>query len=238
MQDSHTHVSADGTADDSSPLRLVPARTAGLPAWLAGRVDEHLAAFAAHMTQGLLAASTAVGLEVMGELMDVEVTELAGPKGKHDPARVAMRHGSEQGTVTLGGRRLGVRRPRVRSTGEDAHEVPLESYTAFTSTDLLAEGIVARMLAGLSTRRYPAGLEPVGEHLDARPVGLASRRSRAGLWRRPPSGWPRCWHGGWRIGVGWWCSWTASGWASTCWSARWASPTTAPRSPRRGRGHH
>jgi hypothetical protein len=136
VQDSHTHVSADGTADDSSPLRLVPARTAGLPAWLAGRVDEHLAAFAAHMTQGLLAASTAVGLEVMGELMDVEVTELAGPKGKHDPARVAMRHGSEQGTVTLGGRRLGVRRPRVRSTGEDAHEVQLESYTAFTSTDL------------------------------------------------------------------------------------------------------
>jgi putative transposase len=173
MQDSHTHVSADGAADDSSPLRLVPARTAGLPAWLAGRVDEHLAAFAAHMTQGLLAASTAVGLEVMGELMDVEVTELVGPKGKHDPARVAMRHGSEQGTVTLGGRRLGVRRPRVRSTGEDAHEVPLESYTAFTSTDLLAEGIVARMLAGLSTRRYPAGLEPVGGHLDAQAGGTS-----------------------------------------------------------------
>jgi putative transposase len=169
MQDSHT---AASTAD-SSLLRLVSASTAGLPEWLAGRVDEHLAVFAAHMTQGLLAASTAVGLEVMSELMDVEVTELAGPKGKHDPQRVAMRHGSEQGTVTLGGRRLGVRRPRVRGTGADGHEVQLASYTAFTSTDLLAEGIVARMLAGLSTRRYPAGLEPVGEQVDTQACGTS-----------------------------------------------------------------
>ncbi len=59
------------------------------------------------MTQGLLAAWTAVGLEVMGELMDVEVVELAGPKGKHDPARTAMRHGTQPGTVTLAGGGLG-----------------------------------------------------------------------------------------------------------------------------------
>src|SRR6266536_978738 len=162
MQDSHTVASIDETAAGSSPLRLVSARTAGLPEGLAGRVDEHLAVFAAHLRQGLLAASTAVGLEVMGELMAVEVTELAGPKGRHDPARTAMRHGSQPGTVTLGGRRLGVRRPRVRSTGADAHELDLASYRVFASTDLLAEGIVARMLAGLSTRRYRAGLEPVG----------------------------------------------------------------------------
>jgi putative transposase len=173
MQDSHTQVSADDTAGDAGRLRLIPAGAAGLPEWLAGRVDEHLAVFVAHMTQGLLAASTAVGLEVMGELLDVEVTELAGPKGKHDPQRVAMRHGSEQGTVTLGGRRLGVRRPRVRSTGTDAHEVQLESYAAFTSTDLLAEGIVARMLAGLSTRRYGAGLEPVGEEVAQQATGTS-----------------------------------------------------------------
>jgi putative transposase len=166
MQDSHTAASAGETTPDSSPLRLVGASTAGLPEWLAGRVDEHLAVFAARMTQGLLAASTAVGLEVMAELMDVEVVELAGPKGKHDPQRVAMRHGSQHGTVTLGGRRVGVHRPRVRTTGEAAHEVALESYTAFTSTDLLAEGIVARMLAGLSTRRYTAGLEPVGSQVE------------------------------------------------------------------------
>jgi putative transposase len=173
MQDSHTAASVAETAAGSSALRLVPTATMGLPERLAGRVDEHLAAFAAHMTQGLLAASTAVGLEVMGELLDVEVAELAGPKGKHNPQRVAMRHGSEQGTVTLGGRRLGVRRPRVRTTGEAPREVQLESYAAFTSTDLLAEGIVARMLAGLSTRRYPAGLEPVGQAVEQAAQGTS-----------------------------------------------------------------
>jgi putative transposase len=180
MQDSHTAASIDETAADPNPLRLVSASAAGLPEWLAGRVDEHLAVFAAHMTQGLLAASTAVGLEVMGELMQVEVVELAGPKGKHDPARTAMRHGTQPGTVTLGGRRLGVRRPRVRTTGEDAHEVPLESYSAFCSTDLLAQGIVARMLAGLSTRRYGAGLEPVGHQVEQ----AASGTSKSAVSRR------------------------------------------------------
>jgi putative transposase len=180
MQASHTAAPAAQTAPDSGPLRLVGASTAGLPQGLAGRVDEHLAVFAAHMTQGLLAASTAVGLEVMAELMQVEVTELAGPRGKHDPARVAMRHGSEPGTVTLGGRRLAMRRPRVRGTGADGREVPLESYTAFTQADLLVEGIVARMLAGLSTRRYTAGLEPVGQAVEQ----AASGTSKSSVSRR------------------------------------------------------
>jgi putative transposase len=180
MQDSHTAASAAETTADPGPLRLVSASAAGLPAWLAGRVDEHLAAFAAHMTQGLLAASTAVGLEVMAELMDVEVVELAGPKGKHDPARTAMRHGTQPGTVTLGGRRLGVRRPRVRTTGADEHELQLGCYRTFASTDLLAEGIVARMLAGLSTRRYTAGLEPVGHQVEQ----AASGTSKSAVSRR------------------------------------------------------
>jgi putative transposase len=174
MQDSHTPVSAGETAADCGPLRLAGAEALGLSERLAGRLDEHLAAFVAHMRQGLLAASTAVGLEVMDELMAVEVTELAGPRGKHDQARVAKRHGSEQGTVTLGGRRVGVRRPRVRSVGQGGeHELELESYRVFASTDLLAEGIVARMLAGLSTRRYPAGLEPVGDQVDAQARGTS-----------------------------------------------------------------
>jgi putative transposase len=123
MQHFHTPARAGETPDEHGGLRLVSAGSAGLPEGLAERVDGHLATFAAHLTQGLLAASTAVGLEVMAELMATEVDQVVGPKGKHDPARVATRHGSERGTVTLGGRRVPVQRPRVRSMGEDAHEV-------------------------------------------------------------------------------------------------------------------
>jgi len=126
---------------------------------LAGKVGEQLELFASRMREGLLAASVAIGLDVMGELMNAEVTELAGPKGKHDSARTAYRHGSEDGTVVLGGRKLPVRRPRVRADGEEVH---LESYDTFHAVDLLTEHTVAAMLAGLSTRRYAASLEPVG----------------------------------------------------------------------------
>jgi len=87
----------------------------------------------------------------------------------HNHDRAATRHGTENGSITLGGRRVPVRRPRVRTVADDDHsarEVPLETYTTLAATDLLAEGIVARMLAGISTRRYPVALEPVGDQVD------------------------------------------------------------------------
>ena len=184
MAGSHTPTPEHHTSVDSSPLTLVASVEHGLPERLAGRVDGHLAAFAEHMREGLLAASTAVGLEVLAELMDAEVTELAGPKGRHDAARTAVRHGTEPGSVTLGGRRVPVRRPRVRTiAGEDgdpAREMPLESYTTLAATDLLAEGIVARMLAGISTRRYPVALEPVGAQVEQ----TASSTSKSAVSRR------------------------------------------------------
>jgi putative transposase len=123
------------------------------------------------MRDGLLAASVAIGLEVMSELQEAEVAELAGPKGKHDPDRSAYRHGSEAGRVTLGGRRVPVSRPRVRSL--EGVEVRLESYDAFASVDLLADRMVASVLAGLSGRRYGQVLEPVGSQLETASSGTS-----------------------------------------------------------------
>jgi putative transposase len=183
MAGSHTPTSEHHTSVDSRPLTLVSTVEHGLSERLAGRVDGHLAAFAEHMREGLLAASTAVGLEVMAELIDAEVCELAGPKGRHDTDRTAVRHGTEAGSVTLGGRRVPVRRPRVRTVvGDDqpAREVTLESYATLAATDLLAEGIVARMLAGISTRRYPVALEPVGAQVEQ----TASSTSKSAVSRR------------------------------------------------------
>jgi putative transposase len=179
MQDSHMPVAADETADPDR-LRLVPTATLGVAERLADRLDGHLARFAEHMREGLLAASVAVGLDVMAELMQAEVTDLAGPKGKHNPGRTAKRHGGEHGTVTLGGRRVPVRRPRVRTVGDDERELPLASYDTFTSADLLADGVVARMLGGLSTRGYPVGLEPVGTSVEQAATGT----SRSAVSRR------------------------------------------------------
>jgi len=77
-----------------------------------------------------------------------------------------VRHGGEDGSVTLGGRRVPVTRPRMRAT-DGSGELPVESYELFSRTEVLGRMAMARMLAGLSTRRYPVGLEPVGQRVEA-----------------------------------------------------------------------
>jgi transposase-like protein len=173
---SHTRSSPTSSLRLLSGVGLVDLADPLLSERLAGKVSDQLELFASQMRQGLLAASVAIGLGVMGELVDAEVTEVAGPKGKHDPSRAATRHGTEDGKVTLGGRRIPVRRPRVRTVADDngvEQEVHLESYDTFASVDLLADHMVASMLAGLSGRRYSSALEPVGEAVEAEASGTS-----------------------------------------------------------------
>ncbi len=126
------------------------------------QVSVAMAEIAEDMREGLLALAVGAGLQVMAQLMDADVTAVCGPRGKHDPNRVATRHGGEAGSVTLGGRRVPVTRPRVRAV-DGSGELPVPAYELFTSTELLGKMAMEKMLAGLSTRRYPVGLEPVGE---------------------------------------------------------------------------
>lgn len=141
----------------SSQRASVAARVAAVPE----RVSVAMAEIAGNMSEGLLALAVGAGLQVLQALMEADVTAAAGPKGKHDPARTAVRHGREDGSVTLGGRRVPVSRPRVRAVDGSA-ELPVASYELFSSTEVLGRMAMEKMLAGLSTRRYPVGLEPVG----------------------------------------------------------------------------
>jgi len=121
---------------------------------------------AADMREGLLALAVGAGLQVMQQLMEADVAAACGPRGKHDPDRTATRHGAEAGSVTLGGRRVPISRPRVR-TVDGSGEVQVPAYELFNSTELLGRMAMERMLAGVSTRRYPAALEPVGSEVTA-----------------------------------------------------------------------
>jgi hypothetical protein len=124
-----------------------------------------MAELAGDVQEGLLAMAVGTGLQVMAAMMNADVEAVCGPRGKHDPARTAVRHGSEDGSVTLGGRRVPVTRPRMRAT-DGSGELPIESYELFSRTEVLGRMAMARMLAGLSTRRYPVGLEPVGQRVE------------------------------------------------------------------------
>jgi len=128
--------------------------------------------------EGLLAMSVAAGMAVMQALFEAEIAEVAGPKGKHDPNRAAVRHGSGRGSVTLGGRRVAVDRPRARTL--DGHEVPLASYTHFAAEDVLTRVVMERMLAGVATCRHARVAERVGTVVDKE----AKSTSRSAISRR------------------------------------------------------
>ena len=143
------------------------------------RVSVAMSEIAADMREGLLALAVGAGLQVMAELMEADVTAACGPKGKHDADRTATRHGTGAGSVTLGGRRVPIVRPRVR-TVDGAGEVAVPAYEVFTGTELLGRMAMERMLAGVSTRRYPAALEPVGTKV----AEQAASTSRSAVSRR------------------------------------------------------
>jgi putative transposase len=141
------------------------ARESARAAGLSDRVQEALGELVGAAREGLLALSVGVGLGVLGELMAEEVQEVCGPKGKHDPERVAYRHGSDEGEVTLGARRVPVRRPRMRAK-DGSGEMALTSYEHFADRDALGAVVLERMLAGVSSRRFTRTQEPVGEDVE------------------------------------------------------------------------
>ena len=115
--------------------------------------------------EGLLAMAVGAGLQVMAAMMSADVEAVCGPKGRHNADRVGVRHGTENGSVTLGGRRVPVERPRMRAA-DGSGELSVPAYELFSQTEVLGRMAMARMLGGLSTRRYPIGLEPVGAKVE------------------------------------------------------------------------
>jgi len=138
-----------------------------------------MAEIAESAKEGLLALAVSTGLQVMTAMFDEDVTRLCGPDGKHNPGRAGYRHGTEAGSVTLGGRRVPVTRPRVRAADGSA-ELHLPSYDLFSSTEVLGQMAMEKMLAGLSARRYTRGLEPAGQAVEQ----AASATSKSAVSRR------------------------------------------------------
>lgn len=161
-----------------STVRLVEAPDTAALLDLPEEVGLALADIAGAAREGLLAMSVAAGLGVMQAMFEAEITAACGVKGRHDPQRVAVRHGTGRGSVTLGGRRVPVDRPRARTV--DGHEAPLAAYAHFAADDLLTQVVMERMLAGVATRRHARAAEPVGEQV----TDAAKSTSRSAVSRR------------------------------------------------------
>jgi len=116
------------------------------------------------------------GLAFVEEELEAERTALCGPRYAHVSGRAAMRAGHVASSLTLGGRRAEVKRPRVRSV--DGHELGLPSWQTWSSRDPLHERAVEQMVLGVSSRRYARSLEPVPEELRVHGVSKSAVSER------------------------------------------------------------
>mgnify|MGYP000865956469 FL=1 len=106
------------------------------------------------------------GFEAVRTIFAEEAAALAGVKRRHRADRTAHHWGYANAELTLGGRRVVLPRPRVRST--DGRELSLPSVTRFSSRDPLTERVLEQILLGVSTRKYGRSLEPVGAPVPTR----------------------------------------------------------------------
>jgi putative transposase len=106
------------------------------------------------------------GMGVLAAMLEEDRTRLCGPRYEHDQDRRATRSGHVEGELAMGGRRIGMRRPRVRSC--DGQEVPLPTWQHFTDADPLTPRAVEQMVLGVSTRNYARSLEPLPASISSR----------------------------------------------------------------------
>jgi putative transposase len=116
------------------------------------------------------------GLEYVGEVLEEERIELCGARHRHDPERRASRAGSMPSSLTQGGRRVQVERPRMRS--RESHELTLPSWRAWSARDPMEQRALEQMALGVSTRRYARSLEARPLELEVRGVGKSAVSER------------------------------------------------------------
>lgn len=124
-----------------------------------------IAALAFTLRRGMREFVVESGMKVLAQLLEQERTELCGPRYKHEPERATYRAGHVRGELVMGGRRVGMRRPRVR-TAEGEQQLP--SWEQFSSEDPLNERALEEMVIGVSTRKYRRALEDLPPEIEER----------------------------------------------------------------------
>ena len=112
------------------------------------------------------------GFQVLTAMLEEDREAVCGPRYQPSEARQAYRHGSEEAPVVLGGRKVRVKKLRVRSA--DGGEIALPTWQDVTREDPLGERAMEQMLVGVSTRKYARSLEPLPAGVDQLAVSRSS----------------------------------------------------------------
>src|SRR2546421_2904952 len=97
--------------------------------------------------------ATEIGLTIIGQVMEAEIQEKVGRWGQQ-PVR---RHGQQSGYVIIGGRKVQLERPRLRS--REDKEVGLDSYAAFQENGKMQQAVERQLIRQCSTRDYEGAIE-------------------------------------------------------------------------------
>jgi transposase-like protein len=127
----------------------------------------------------LLQTLIPLGLEAARALLEEEVTAVAGPRyARDDGVAHRVRWGRQQGSIYLADQKLALPVPRVRDR-QARVEVPLQTYARLQQPRAADEGILRRILYGLSCRDYRACAEAVPEAFGLSRSNLSRRYIRA-----------------------------------------------------------
>src|SRR2546426_7123766 len=91
----------------------------------------------------LMELAVSSGLTILTTMLEEDRTAICGPRYQHQMDRSAVRAGTVPSEVVLGGRKVAIRRPRVR---RDGTEVPLPTFQVMASEDPLNRRVVEQML--------------------------------------------------------------------------------------------
>ena len=129
------------------------------------------------------------GLLIIKALIDEEVEQLVGRRYEHQADRDAVRWGQDEGFVVFNGRKVPVKRPRVRKAS--GGEVPLQRYGMFQSETRMEDSVSKRVLRGVSTRNYEGAIDDVCDGYGVQKSSVsrqwkaATAKELAGMMERP-----------------------------------------------------
>ncbi len=109
--------------------------------------------------------AVSAGTVMIEAIMESESEQLAGRR--YSRKTDVDRWGTESGYVLLGGQKVRVRRPRLRtkdkSEGSCGQEVSLTGYDEFQNEGARGESVFNRLVAGVSSRNYARTVEEFGD---------------------------------------------------------------------------
>jgi transposase-like protein len=127
----------------------------------------------------LIQALIPLGLQAVEELLHQDVEALVGPRYARGQRAPGLHRWTQQaGSIYLADQKLRILKPRVRNR-RTRQEVPLQTYARLQQPRAADEGVLRRILHGLSCREYRACAEAVPEAFGLSASTMSRRYIRA-----------------------------------------------------------